>query len=320
MNILNRYIIGRIDKYLSEIENNANHDSLTTCNSNIVIDSFGGQDFTYQENMFIWSKLQEKGFLKLTIPTAFVKRLGDSLLCKIKDQVFSDESILAGYSIPVTQYFNDKDIRILRELGTFLCKQESIRQYIFMPSIVGIEASYSRFSNSAKPTHAFLWHRDADCHLNQLKLMIPLVECDEVNGMFSAISREACNREDIYRDLELCRRYSLISNDDYRRSDCLYRLTDKTARDCVRGEYFYDFKNKIGEALLVDTNNCYHKGGLVMQEGKFRLLIQITLGSFIHTWHEDKFNLMKKLRATATEYVVKRVPTRGVNDVYIGNQ
>jgi hypothetical protein len=319
MNILNSYINKKIDNYLSEIGSSVSNDSNTSSKVDICIDSFKGGGFTSKENFYILNKLLEKGFLKIVIPSVLIIRLRESLIRNIKDRLFSDESILAGYSIPITQYLNVNDLRILRDLGSFLCRQECIKRYIFMPSIVGLEASYSRFSSASKPTHAFLWHRDADCHLNQLKLMIPLVECEEVNGMFSVISREACNRENIFRDLELCHRYELISNDDYRRSDYLYRLSDKTARNCISSEYFYDFENKIGEALIVDTNNCYHKGGLVTLEGKFRLLIQITLGSFIHTWHEDKFNLMKKMRISATEYVVKRVPVRGINDVFIGN-
>lgn len=320
MNILNAILKKRIDSYLSLI--NKPIQSIPTKNQSqsIFIDPLNPKKFSRSINKSLEYQLKRIGFIKITFPQNMIEEMCKSIRSRIDNcTTLTDDAIEAGYSIPIIHLLKKDEIKLFKKVGKFLCKQQAVKNYIFFPSVIGIHAFYSRYSPKAcqNPTRAFLWHRDADCHLNQLKVMLPLNSCTKDSGMFSVISKEACGRGDLFRDPELIKQSEKEKDNEGLISDALYRVTDKTARKFINPEFFLDLQNTVGEGLLVDTNNCYHKGGLVTKEGEYRVLVQISLGSFIHTWHTDSLQTLKNLRMYAKDYFVHKLPIGGSNHIHL---
>jgi hypothetical protein len=320
VNILNSILTKQIDLYLNQVNKEVDFIASKELSKSIFIDPKNLRPFSQSINYCLINRLNKTGFSKINFPPNLIEGMCKSIKSRIeKAAALNDDAIEAGYSIPIIHLLSKDEIKLFKKLGKFLCKQEAVRNYMFFPSVIGVHAFYSRYSPKASinPTRAFLWHRDADCHLNQLKLMLPLNSCKETNGMFSALSKEACSRGDLLRDPELIKRSEKDENNESLISDALYRMTDETARGHIKPDFFLDLKNHVGEALLIDTNNCYHKGGLVTKEGEYRILIQISLGSFIHTWHKDRLQIVKNLRKHATDYFVKKLPIIGSNHIHL---
>ena len=69
--------------------------------------------------------------------------------------------------------------------------------------------------------------------------------------------------------------------------DSKYRIRDKVMRNNF-SNYIFDFKAKVGEALILDSSLCYHKGGMVLNKGRYRINAQVTIGSCLHYWNDSK--------------------------------
>lgn len=188
-----------------------------------------------------------------------------------------------GYSCIID--IPNHSLKILKTFGDNLVNSRVFKRYLFNPRLVAINLLYSAYDPKAveNPTHAHLWHRDRDDHGRGLKLMIPVTNCTADNGMFSALSAECVGFNNYLYDKKLIKKAEMYGDmgDDYKASDCV-RLNDITIRSNFEGKVF-DFQNSLGRALLVDTNLCYHKGGLVLKQGDYRIMIQLTFGSFTHS-------------------------------------
>jgi len=244
------------------------------------------------------SSLKKHGMLKFSLSSM----ISNDLIAPTSDidELLSSSTlepsiIKSGYSHPieVPMYLYP----IIESIGQLLASSKLARNYLFRPSLVNILSSLSTFNKEAvsDPTHAHLWHRDADDIGRQLKLFIPLNKCGPDNGMFSALSSSCINYYNYILDKRLILR-SDSEDDEYRKSDRT-RINDSVLRRSFN-DFIYDFKAMPGEALLIDTNRCYHKGGLVTQDGMFRQMVQVTVGSPTHTWLENSFDrrLLRFLR------------------------
>ncbi len=153
--------------------------------------------------------------------------------------------------------------------------------FIMRPRVVGLHLTLSRFdpvTASSGPTRAFLWHRDCDDYYSpQLKIMVPMVYVSSANGMFSSLSKQVCPLS-----------YQLIDVS----SESVFRFLDDSDKQCrirddvIRrnyGGWICDFDAAPGDVFLVDTNSVYHKGGMVTDEYGYRVNVQITIGSCLHS-------------------------------------
>ena len=181
------------------------------------------------------------------------------------------------------------------------------------PRILGIHLMRSTFqeNHSEIPTRAFLWHRDLDdWFYPQIKIMIPMVSTSRENGMFSVASKSCC---DIGSSL-------LDTVDDPR----VHKFADSSdsnvrVRDAVmRAKYssgISDFRANPGDVCIVDTNSCYHAGGRVTSRDQYRINIQITIGSILHSWNKNS-TLRNLSRKIASRSVLSDILFPGAYDNY----
>lgn len=245
--------------------------------------------FSHLENDKVLKELFDHGFTKLILPIKRLHSLKDNIQKKLMGLDVDCNVIKDGYSHKITYCLEESDITFLNEIAEYLISQKSVKNYIFKPNLIQLSILYSTYNGEAKknPTHAHLWHRDADDDGPQLKLMIPLVDkCNADNGQLSAISKSACHWTESFQDRALLEQINSSTLNKYTKSDCV-RLTDHTVRRAINPELIYDFNSNFGEALLIDTNSCYHKGGLILRENLHRILAEITIGGISSKLHAD---------------------------------
>ena len=271
------------------------------------------------DDNYISEKLASDGCLKVHLDPDKLKSACEMIRQKLPEKQY--DVINSGYSQVLDNALNAEALRYFDEIARKLCSYSFVKRYLWFPQVAGMHILWSFHSPDVKAeslTHAHLWHRDLDDPMGpQLKVMIPLVDTSSENGRFSACSKAVC---DLQEDLLDPR----ITVDHYGTSEYLWtdtvRVTDLTMRDSF-GDKIVDFDTKLGDAVLVDANSCYHKGGLVLDPAADRILIQITLGSASHSWltqtpftrRFSKFR--KKLASLGVRYrgtydVTKRVKIR----------
>lgn len=250
------------------------------------------------ENNKVLKELSDHGFIKLILPKKRLHLLKDNIQKKLIDIDTDRKVIKDGYSQKITYCLGESDINFLNEIAEYLISQKSVKNYIFKPNLIQLSILYSTYNSEAKknPTHAHLWHRDADDDGPQLKLMIPLVDkCNADNGQLSALSKSACHWTESFQDRGLLKKLNTSTSNNYIKSDCV-RLTDHVLRSAINSELFYDFSSNFGEALLIDTNSCYHKGGLILHENLYRILAEITICGISSKLHYDNSFAKKSYR------------------------
>lgn len=217
-----------------------------------------------------------------------------------------------GYSNDV---YNLLPEHFQKELNYFaldlIKKNEWIKKYIFLPRLLSIQLLMTNYNEKVlkNPTHAMLWHRDADDLNHHLKVQIPFCKIDLGNGVFSCATKKICsiNHKLVDKDFyEFC----LTHSDEYKKSDKI-RITDKTMYKYFKKE-IYNFTGDVSDILFVDTNYCYHRGGLILEPNKKRILLTLTYGGLTHSWN-TYFNLselsffdnLKKYTARTLRYLKK---------------
>lgn len=221
---------------------------------------------------------------------------------KLIESVDKDAAaVKAGYSQNVTHLISTQFAQYLTSIAKPLLQMGFVKAILPFPKIIDINCSYSFYNKEAvtNPTHAHLWHRDLDDIGPQLKIFIPLTKCSELNGRFSCISHKYADFGDKLLDSSLI---NAEISEEYRATDHKFRLTDKTIRSNVPSNLIFDFSSEIGEVLLIDTNSTYHKGGLVLEESEYRVMVQVTLGSITHSWYKPNNFSQQLLRKIVKKY------------------
>lgn len=195
-----------------------------------------------------------------------------------------DESwVRQGYSQVITESLDPNLLAYFQKLSEALCTQSFTKSYLWFPKVTGIRVLWSFFDEETTKvslTHAHLWHRDLDDPFGpQLKIMIPLMDTTIENGRFSVCSKAVCRLQQELRDSRISAAH--YGTDEYLKTDTV-RVTDSTMREHFQSQ-IGDIDTTLGEAVLVDTNSCYHKGGLITQPNRERILVEITLGSLSHS-------------------------------------
>lgn len=242
-----------------------------------------------QENL---NEMRDKGYSKdkIKITPNFLK-----LIKYVKSTKFEikNRNEKSGYSNDI---FNLLPLNLQEYLNIFsedLLKQKKwIKNYIFLPRLLSIQLLITNFDENIykNPTHAMLWHRDADDINHHLKVQIPMCRINLNNGVFSCVSKSVCSLNHKLVDKTLYEK-SFKEKDDYRVSDKI-RVTDKMMYKYFKNQIF-DFTGDVSDVLYVDTNYCYHRGGLILKPEEKRILLTITYGGFTHSW--NKYFLLSKL-------------------------
>ena len=230
-------------------------------------------------------QMNEKGFLKSKID---IDNNFEDLIYFVKNNYkkFNNDRESKGYSNDIYKYLPSNLKDYLKKFSLeILTKNSWIRHYIFLPRLLSIQVLNTSFNLKAfnNPTHAMLWHRDADDLYHHIKVQVPLGEISKQNGIFSCADRKICSINHKLVDKELYNN-SINSNDEYRASDKI-RISDEKMHKYFKDQ-IYNFESNISDILFIDTNYCYHRGGLIIDQSKTRNLLTITYGGVTHQWNK----------------------------------
>jgi len=111
-----------------------------------------------------------------------------------------------------------------------------------------------------------LWHRDDDSISGQLKLFFIINDLDESSGgFFYFIPRNIIKQ---YQKLDI--------SDSRKKLDSWYkyRKTDEELKKVINlDENKLTYGKKNPELLIIDTNDCYHKGGHIKSKNSYRVMV-----------------------------------------------
>jgi len=234
------------------------------------------------ESNYLLKKLKEDGFATVNLDPLKLRAACDAIRKNLPTP--DPQRINAGYSQGLENVLDEKSLEYFRGIANQICSYDFAKKYLWFPKVAGVDVLWSFFSYEVDTkllTHAHLWHRDLDDPMGpQIKVMIPLVDTSEENGMFSACSKVVCELQRELQDERIT--FDRLGTNTYLQSD-IVRVTDATMREHFNDK-IVDFKTKLGEAILIDTNSCYHKGGLILKPDRERFLVQLTIGSPSHSW------------------------------------
>ena len=227
-----------------------------------------------------------------------------SLLEKAKKIDTNSDDQKTGYSTDIYQYLDEETKAHLKKLSSKFLKYKIVKKYLLFPSVLNISVLKTKFNKTSyeNPTHAMLWHRDLDDVFSQLKFIIPLHSVNKENGAFSVCSKRIASRDQILIDNKMLNKAE-NSEDNYRKQDVV-RVTDETFKKKF-DNFIFEFSGDESDLLIVDTNRCYHKGGLVLSEKLERYMIHIRIGSPTNTFHPN-MNLKNKNMFKYVHYILGR--------------
>jgi hypothetical protein len=248
------------------------------------------QKMTFSGIETLESGIKKDGFFLSAIQPDELLKYAEQIIGQISSLKLDSNIIRSGYSQDISHLLTPDFKNYLSNLVKPLLRLKYFRKIMPFPRVVSIICSYSFFNDHAikNTTHAHLWHRDLDDFGPQIKLFVPLTSCSEANGQFSALSTKFAGWADYLQDGQLVDRINLSNESEYVKSDARSRLTDKVLRSNVAPELIFDFSASVGEILFIDTNSTYHKGGLVLEDNSFRIMVQVTIGSITHSWYSPK--------------------------------
>jgi len=227
-----------------------------------------------------------------------------SLLENAKKIDANSDDQKSGYSTDIYEYLDEESKTKLKQLSLRLLNYKIVKKYLLFPSVLKIRVLKAKFNKDAfeDPSHAMLWHRDLDDVFSQLKLIIPLNSNSKENGAFSVCSKKIATRDQILIDNIMINKLA-SSKDNYRNED-IVRVSDETFKKKF-SNFIFEFSGDKSELLIVDTNRCYHKGGLVLFEGLERYMIHFHIGSPTNSFHPN-MNLKNKNLLKITHYFLGR--------------
>ena len=115
-----------------------------------------------------------------------------------------------------------------------------------------------------------MWHRDNDSFFGQTKLFLVLNDINEhTGGLFYFIPQ---NKIDEFTKFKS----SYKENDQYNKKDWNKRIKNMDIVETLKlKNSIIEYGKNKNEALLIDTNETYHKGGYIKKENSIRYLLQV---------------------------------------------
>ena len=237
--------------------------------------------FTYPNKIFLFKKnvsYKDKDFLiiknnSITLLSNLILKEIDIVLMQIKKEkekrnIDNDRN----YTFNIESFFSEK---ILREIENSLKNAELINyisnHFEYKIKFSQFQIRYNYF-NSFSPSEygPKMWHRDNDSLFNQLKFFLVLNDLtDDSGGHFYFIPQKI---------IPGCKKiYSSYSDKEN------FSKADKNSRiKNIDIEEKYKFKDNVikygadkSGALVLDTNDTYHRGGYIKNKNSYRILLQV---------------------------------------------
>jgi hypothetical protein len=178
----------------------------------------------------------------------------------------SDKSKL--YTFSINKYFRPE---FIKEIYFFL-KNETILKEIFSRlgfalNLTDFQIYLNHYSPNTGEEGSKLWHRDDDSIAGQLKLFFILNNLDEKSdGFFYFIPRN------------IIKNYNKLSYSVERKNNNTWNKFRNTDEEIKKKIDLDDsrivYGNHNPELLIIDTNDCYHKGGYIKSRTSYRIMIQ----------------------------------------------
>jgi hypothetical protein len=172
------------------------------------------------------------------------------------------------YCFSINKYFSPE---FINKICIFL-KNEIILKEIFSRTgfelkLTDFQILLNHYNPNTKEEGPKLWHRDDDSIAGQLKLFFILNHLDEkTDGFFYFIPRN------------IIKNYNKLAYSVERKNNNAwnkFRNTDEEINKIVdldNAKFVYGKRNP--ELLIIDTNDCYHKGGYIKSKTGYRVMIQ----------------------------------------------
>jgi len=172
------------------------------------------------------------------------------------------------YSFSINKYFRPE---FINETYTFLNNQIIFKEIFsrlgFGFALTDFQILLNHYNPNTEEEGPKLWHRDDDSIAGQLKLFFILNNLDEKSdGFFYFIPRNIIkNYNKLFYSVE---RKNNNTWNKFRNTD--EEIKKKIDLDDSRIVY----GNHNPELLIIDTNDCYHKGGYIKSRTSYRIMIQ----------------------------------------------
>ena len=176
------------------------------------------------------------------------------------------------YQFMITKYFSDK---VLKEIDKILRDKKFLNNisehFEYRIKLSQFAIRYNFFNpNSPIEYGPKMWHRDNDSLFNQLKMFLVLNDLtDDGGGYFYFIPQKIIpSHNKIYsnfndkENFNYNDRKSRIKNIDIEKK---YHLKKNVIK----------YGSSKSEAIILDTNETYHKGGYIKNKNSYRILLQV---------------------------------------------
>jgi hypothetical protein len=191
----------------------------------------------------------------------------------LKNFLNNSEEINSGdkskfYSFSINKYFRPE---FINETYTFLNNQIIFKEIFsrlgFGFTLTDFKILLNHYNPNTEEEGPKLWHRDDDSIAGQLKLFFILNNLDEKSdGFFYFIPRN------------IIKNYNKLSYSVERKNNNTWNKFRNTDEEIKKKIDLDDsrivYGNHNPELLIIDTNDCYHKGGYIKSEASYRIMIQ----------------------------------------------
>jgi hypothetical protein len=172
------------------------------------------------------------------------------------------------YSFSINKYFRPE---FINETYTFLNNQIIFKEIFsrlgFGFALTDFQILLNHYNPNTEEEGPKLWHRDDDSIAGQLKLFFILNNLDQKSdGFFYFIPRN------------IIRNYNKLSYPVERKNNNTWNKFRNTDEEINKKIDLDDsrivYGNHNPELLIIDTNDCYHKGGYIKSRTSYRIMIQ----------------------------------------------
>lgn len=165
-----------------------------------------------------------------------------------------------------------------------------------------VKINYNFYNENSKLEGSKLFHRDGDTFGEQIKVFLPMNDINKKNGMFYFIPNTYINKNSVikpdFQDTGVKRKA---------------RLTDFKISKYVNGKDIHTI-NSDGKSLILDTQNTYHKGGNILNESSYRIMIfmvftpKLTFTKYSENYKNSKiYNFLFRVFITISELSKKKL-------------
>jgi hypothetical protein len=254
-------------------------------------------NFFYVPNLIFNFKTSYKKLINnnyLIIKTKKIKFISDLViqkyyidLLKIKKKKRENlKKNKKGFSFELNDFFSGEQIL---KINSVLKDRETIKKisYYFGYKVKFNETKiYYHYYNKNSPANLTtkMWHRDNDSLFGQLKLFIICNRLSKkIDGRFYFIPKKFLPEHIRVISKE-------VQKQNLSNADKKSRIMDSDVDKLKLSDKIIKFDGSSAEALILNTNDQYHKGGYIKKSNGFRLMIMATyLPKHFYIGHFSKY-------------------------------